>query len=133
MPGRARDDESWRHSTLVTHHMDHPPQVKALVDELYAMLSETGPADYQAMIEAEYALPNEHVKHDPCGSGVVSTIAAPVPGVRALRLTHLVYGGCTEHEIRQDLVARGLGSLAITWVYPPETVLPADDGSLPAG
>lgn len=48
-------------------------------------------------------------------------------GGRTLRLTHLVYGGCTAHEIRQDLVGRGLGSLAITWVYPPDTVL-VDDG-----
>jgi hypothetical protein len=133
MPARAHDEESWRRSTLVTHHMDHPPQVKALVDELYAVLSETGPRDYEAMIEAEYAVAGEHVLHGPCGGGVVSTIAAPVRGERALRLTHLVYGGCTEHEIRQDLIARGLGSLGVTWVYPPDTVLPGEADGLPAG
>jgi hypothetical protein len=113
--------------------MDHPPQVKALVDELYAVLTETGPQDYEAMIEAEYTVPGEQVTHGPCGGGVVSTIAVPVQGERALRLTHLVYGGCTEHEIRQDLVARGLGSLGITWVYPPDTVLRDDGDGLPAG
>jgi hypothetical protein len=131
MPERVHDDGSWRRSTLVTHHMDHPPQVKALVDELYAMLSATGSHDYEAMIEGEYALPGEHVSHGRCGGGVVTAIAAPVRGERLLRLTHLVYGGCTEHEIRQDLVARGLGSLGVTWVYPPDTVLPGDAGELP--
>jgi hypothetical protein len=113
--------------------MDHPPQVKALVDELYAILTETGSSDYAATIEAEYAVPGEQVTHRRYGDGVVSTIAVPVQGTRTLRLTHLVYGGCTEHQIRQDLVARGLGSLAITWVYPPDTVLTGEPGSLPPG
>jgi hypothetical protein len=133
MPPTAHDDEEWRRSNLVTHHMDHPPQVKALVDELYAMLRANGPSDYEAMIVAEYAVPGEHVTHSRCGEGLVSAIAGPVPGTKALRLTHLVYGGCTEHQIREDLVARGLGSLGITWVYPPETVLPTDPGELPPG
>ena len=118
---------------MIALHIDHAPQVKALVDELYAVLSETGRPDYEAMIEGEYAVPGEHVTHDSYGDGVVSAIASPVAGTRTLRLTHLVYGGCTEHQIRQDLVARGLGSLPITWVYPPDTVLPGDAGSLPAG
>jgi hypothetical protein len=121
MPERARDDESWRRSTLVTQHMDHPPQVKALVDELYATLSEKGRDDYEALIEGEYAVSGEHVTHRSYGDGMLSTIATPVLGGKTMRLTHLVYGGCTEHQIRQDMVARGLGSLAITWVYPPET------------
>lgn len=127
MPVRARDDESWRRSTLITSHLDHPPQVKAIVDELYATLSERGRRGYEAMITAEYTGCGERVTYDPCGGGVLGTIAAPVNGGRTLRLTHLVYGGCTAHEIRQDLVGRGLGSLAITWVYPPDTVL-VDDG-----
>ena len=127
MPARAGDDESWRRSTLITPHLDHPPQVKAIVDELYATLSEPGRGGYEAMIAAEYARPGEQVTFDPCGAGVLGMIAARVNGGRTLRLTHLVYGGCTAHEIRQDLVTRGLGSLAITWVYPPDTVL-VDDG-----
>lgn len=117
---------------MITHHMDHPPQVKALVDELYAMLSAKGRGDYETMIEAEYAGPGEQITHHQCGDGVLSAIAAPGRGERTPFLTHLVYGGCTAHQIRQDLVARGLGSLGITWVYPPDTVL-TDDDSLPAG
>jgi len=127
MPARAPDDESWRRSTLITHHLDHPPQVKALVDELYEMLSENGRRDYETMIAAEYAGPGERVEHHPYGDGVLSMIAQPMPEGETMRLTHLVYGGCTAHQIRQDLVTRGLGSLAITWVYPPETALADDD------
>lgn len=128
MSWRAPDDESWRRSTLITHHLDHPPQVKALVDELYATLSENGRRDYETMIAAEYAGPDEQVEHHSFGGGVLSVIARPMRDAETLRLTHLVYGGCTAHEIRQDLVARGLGSLAITWVYPPDTVLLEEDG-----
>ena len=43
---RAHDDESWRRSTLITQHMDHPPQVKALVDELYETLSGVGTLEH---------------------------------------------------------------------------------------
>lgn len=128
MSWRAPDDESWRRSTLITHHLDHPPQVKALVDELYATLSENGRRDYEAMIAAEYAGPGERVEHYSCGGGVLSMIAQPVRDAETMRLTHLIYGGCTTHQIRQDLVGRGLGSLAITSVYPPGTALPGDDG-----
>ncbi|MGW4393995.1 hypothetical protein ACWEHA_01800 [Amycolatopsis nivea] len=127
MSWRAPADESWRRSTLITHHRDHPPQVKALVDELYATLSENGRRAYETMIEREYAGPGEQVEHYPWGGGELSLIALPVHGTDEMRLTHLVYGGCTPHQIRQDLVSRGLGALAITWVYPPETVLPGDD------
>lgn len=123
---RAHDDESWRRSTLITPHLDHPPQVKAIVDELYATLSEQGRRGYEAMITAEYTERGEQVTYDPCGTGVLATIAVPARGGTGLRLTRLVYGGCTAHEIRQDLVARGLGSLAITWVYPPDTVMVED-------
>ncbi|MBE1494078.1 hypothetical protein H4696_001178 [Amycolatopsis lexingtonensis] len=128
MAWRAPEDESWRRSTLITHHRDHPPQVKALTDELYATLSENGRRDYENMIAAEYAGPGERVEHHRCGDGVLTMIAEPIRGTGAMRLTHLVYGGCTTHQIRQDLVARGLGSLAITRVYPPEATLPEDDG-----
>lgn len=124
---RAHDDESWRRSTLITQHMDHPPQVKALVDELYETLAAPGRGGYEAMITGEYAEPGEQVAYRSCGGGVLATIAMPERGRRTLRLTHLVYGGCTTHEIRQDLVARGLGSLAITWVYPPDAVLDTED------
>lgn len=116
-------DGSWRHSTLITHHLDHPPRVKAIDDELYALLGENGRSGYEAAIEAEYAVPGEEVEHHACGDGVLSLITDP----RTRRLTHLVYGGCTAHQIRRDLVDRGLGSLGITWVYPPETVLAEAD------
>ncbi|WIY00481.1 hypothetical protein QRX60_41555 [Amycolatopsis mongoliensis] len=127
MSSRAHDDGSWRRSTLITHHLDHPPQVKALVDELYATLSENGSQDYETLIEAEYAGPGEQVEHYSFGDGVLSLVALPTRDAGTLRLTRLVYGGCTTHQIRQDLVARGLGSLAITWVYPPDAALAGDD------
>ncbi len=104
---------------MITHHLDHPPQVKAIEDELYAVLGENGRSGYEAAIEAEYAVPGEEVEHHTCGDGVLTLITAP----DTRRLTHLVYGGCTVHQIRRDLVDRGLGSLGITWVYPPETAL----------
>jgi len=119
----AREDGSWRRSTLITHHIDHPPQVKALDDELYATLLANGREGYEALVEAEYAAPGEQTRHHACGDGVLSVITDPA----TMRLTHLVYGGCTTHQIRQDLVERGLGSLSITWVYPPDTDLPGDD------
>lgn len=97
--------------------------MKAIDDELYAMLGENGRSGYEAAIEAEYALPGEEVDHHAFGDGVLSLITDP----RTRRLTHLVYGGCTAHQIRRDLVDRGLGSLGITWVYPPKTVLDDDD------
>lgn len=128
MSWRAPDDESWRRSALITHHRDHPPQVKALVDELYATLSENGRHGYETMIAAEYAAAGERVEHYSCGDGVLTMIAMPVRDSETMRLTHLVYGGCTAHQIRQDLVSRGLGALAITWVYPPEADLPEDGG-----
>ncbi|WP_340686748.1 hypothetical protein LCL61_11070 [Amycolatopsis coloradensis] len=102
------------------------PQVKVLVDELYAALSEDGLGAYEAMIEAEYAGPHEHVEHHPCGDGVLSLMAEPTRDPKRMRLTHLVYGGCTTHQVRQDLIGRGLGSLGITWVYPPEADLSED-------
>ncbi|MFI7117418.1 hypothetical protein [Amycolatopsis sp. NPDC049868] len=123
MSRRSHDDGSWRRSTLITHHRDHLPQVKVLVDELYATLTANGRGEYEAMIEAEYAGPHEHVEHHLCGEGVLSLMAEPIRGSKRTRLTHLVYGGCTTHEVRQDLIARGLGSLGITWVYPPEADL----------
>ncbi|MFK0246040.1 hypothetical protein ACIQUM_15170 [Amycolatopsis azurea] len=123
MSGRSQDDGSWRRSTLVTRHRDHLPQVKVLVDELYATLSANGRGEYEAMIEAEYAGPHERVEHHVCGEGVLSLMAEPVRGSERTRLTHLVYGGCTPHQVRQDLIARGLGSLGFTWVYPPEADL----------
>lgn len=126
MTGRTHGDGSWRRSTLITHHIDHPPQVKALVDDLYATLTDTGYHDYEAAIEAEYATAHERVEHYSCGDGVLSVIGVPDPGEGTLRPTHLIYGGCTTHQIRQDLVRRGLGSLGITWVYPPEDV-PLDE------
>lgn len=116
-------DGSWRHSTLITHHLDHPPRVKAIDDELYAVLCENGRTGYEAAIEAEYAVAGEGVEHHSLGDGVLSLITNPA----TMRLTHLVYGGCTVHQIRRDLVDRGLGSLAITWVYPPETTLADGD------
>ncbi|MFD8496774.1 hypothetical protein [Amycolatopsis sp. NPDC059657] len=127
MRARTSADASWRHSNSITHHMDHPPRVKALVDDLYAQLSQRGRRDYEAMIEAEYTTPDERVTHTRCGDGLLSTIVRPMRGDRSPRLTHLVYGGCTAHQIRQDLVARGLGSLPITWVYPPETIMTSDE------
>ncbi len=123
MSWRSHDEGSWRRSNLVTHHRDHAPQVKVLVDELYATLSENGRSGYEDMIEAEYAGPHERVEHHRCGDGVLSLIAEPAPGPEGMRLTHLVYGGCTAHQVRQDLVSRGLGSLGLTWVYPPEADL----------
>jgi hypothetical protein len=120
-------DGSWRRSTLITHHIDHPPQVKGLVDELFETLIQGGRGDYEAKIEAEYASPGERVRHYDYGDGVLSLIAVPGPDADTMHLTHLVYGGCTTHQIRQDLVERGLGSLGITWVYPPDAVLPDDD------
>ncbi|WP_328615221.1 hypothetical protein OHS18_47225 [Amycolatopsis sp. NBC_00355] len=128
MSWRAPDDESWRRSTLITHHRDHPPQVKALVDELYETLSEKGRRYYETMIAAEYAGDGERVEHHSCGDGVLTMIAMPMRDTETMPLTHLIYGGCTTHQIRQDLIARGLGALAITSVYPPETDLPEDGG-----
>ncbi|QWF77926.1 hypothetical protein [Amycolatopsis sp. CA-230715] len=128
MAEKAREDGSWRRSTLITHHIDHPPQVKALVDELYATLTDAGHQDYEAAIEAEYATAHERVEHYSYGDGMLSLVGAPEPGRGGIHLTHLIYGGCTAHQIRQDLVHRGLGSLGITWVYPPEDTLP-DDGT----
>ncbi|WP_037305815.1 hypothetical protein [Amycolatopsis orientalis] len=121
--GKSQGDGSWRRTNLITHHRDHLPQVKVLVDELYATLSENGRRDYEAMIKGEYAGPHEHVEHHAYGDGLLSLIAEPTRDPQRMRLTHLVYGGCTAHQVRQDLVSRGLGSLGITWVYPPEADL----------
>ena len=124
MSWRSHDDGSWRRSNLVTHHRDHLPQVKVLVDELYATLSENGNSESEAMIKAEYAGPHERIEHHPCGDGVLSLITGPTRDPKRMRLTHLIYGGCTTHQVRQDLIGRGLGSLGITRVYPPEADLP---------
>lgn len=97
---------------------------------MFETLTEPGRRDYEAMITGEYAAPGEQVTYGSCGAGVLGTIAVPVRGRRRSRLTHLVYGGCSAREIRQDLVARGLGSLGITWVYPPDAVLDGEAGSL---
>lgn len=118
-----RADATWRRSAMITPHLDHPPQVKALVDELYLELAESASPGYEAMVEAEYAGHDERVLHDRCGGGRVSVFVSPAHGRTPRRLTHLIYGGCTAHEIRQDLVRRGWGSLGITWVYPPDTVM----------
>ncbi|MFD8496029.1 hypothetical protein [Amycolatopsis sp. NPDC059657] len=90
--------------------MTPPTRVKALAGDLYALLSEMGTRDYEALIEAEYATPSDLVTHARSGDGLVSTITRPS------RPTLLIYGGCTAAQIRQDLAARGLGSPPITWV-----------------
>lgn len=92
MAEKAREDGSWRRSTLITHHIDHPPQVKALVDELYATLTDAGHQDYEAAIEAEYATAHERVEHYSYGDGMLSLVGAPEPGRGGIHLTHLIYG-----------------------------------------
>lgn len=126
---RKNADARWRRSAMITRHIDHPPQVKVLVDELYLRLQATNPPGYQALIEAEYASAGDDVSRERCGRGYVSKFLARAHGSAPRHLTHLVYGGCTDHEIRQDLVARGWGSLAMTWVY-PSNAEPADDDDL---
>jgi hypothetical protein len=62
--------------------LDHPPQVEALVDELYETLSEPGRRGYEAMITGEYvpgALLHLGVGHAAQGGGEVPGTAIGCP------------------------------------------------------
>ncbi|MBA8932096.1 hypothetical protein BC739_009355 [Kutzneria viridogrisea] len=109
--------------TVIARHIDHAPEVKALVDELFGMLAAGGGQDYRDAIAAEYCRPGQQITHRRVGDGVLSVVTDPPRGQRPGRVTHLVYGHCTSKQIRADLVARGLGSLPIVSVYPPAVLL----------
>ena len=114
---------------MIALHIDHAPQVKALVDELYLKLTENGVNEYQRAIEAEYRSAGQRIEHSSLGHGFVSVITSAPRGGRPSWVTHLVYGNCTTAHIREDLISRGLGSLPITRVYPWRTVLVTDDST----
>jgi len=112
---------------VIALHIDHAPQVKALVDELYLKLAENGVNEYQSAIEAEYRSVGQRIEHRSLGHGFLSVITSVARGDLPSYITHLVYGNCTTAHIRENLVARGLGSLPITRVYPWRTVLVTDE------
>jgi hypothetical protein len=114
---------------VIALHIDHAPQVKALVDELYLKLAENGINEYQSAIEAEYGSAGQRIEHCALGQGFLSVITSAARGDRPSCVTHLIYGHCTTAHIRENLIARGLGSLPITRVYPWRTVLVADDST----
>ena len=111
---------------MIALHLDHAPQVKELVDELYLKLAENGINEYRSAIEAEYRCVGQSVEHRSLGHGFLSVITSAAHGDLPSYVTHLVYGNCTTAHIRENLIARGLGSLPITRVYPWRTVLVAD-------
>ncbi|GDY32236.1 hypothetical protein [Gandjariella thermophila] len=104
-----------------------PPRVKWLVDALYQQLVAGGIQGYGEALLHEYGQPGEVITHLGLGNGMVSLITWPARAGEPERLTHLVYGGCTPTEVRADLLARGLGGLAVVEVHPPDADLEEDE------
>jgi hypothetical protein len=100
-----------------------PPRAKWLVDTLYQQLVADGIHDYGEALLREYGKTGEVISHLGVGNGMVSMITWPAMAGEPERLTHLVYGGCTPTEVRADLLARGLGGLAVVEVYPADADL----------
>jgi hypothetical protein len=115
------------HDQVIAHHMDHAPQVKALVDELYEALSASGRQNYENAIEAEYCTGNEEIRHRRIGDGVVSVVRCIAHDGAPGHVIDLIYGNFSTQQIREDLVAHGVGFLPIVRVYPSHAVLPAED------
>lgn len=97
------------------------------MDTLYQQLVAGGIREYGDALLREYGQPGEVIAHLGLGNGTVSMITWPAMADRPERLTHLVYGGCTTTEVRADLLARGLGGLAVIEVYPPDAELDDED------
>lgn len=114
-------------TVLGRHRRERTPHAKRLVDELYDQLLAGGMESYGETLLREYGRPGEMVTHSGVGNGVVSMIAWPALGGEPERLTHLIYGGCTITEVRSDLLARGLGGLAVAEVYPADAELDDED------
>lgn len=112
---------------LGRHRRTRAPHAKWLVDDLYAQLTANGVDNYGDVLLQQYGQPGELIAHVGLGNGLVSMITWPALDGEPERLTHLVYGGCTRAEVRADLLARGLGGLAVVEVYPPDANLDDED------
>ncbi|KAA2261494.1 hypothetical protein F0L68_17105 [Solihabitans fulvus] len=102
------------------------PEVKLLDERLYVQLAPESD-DFQATLLAEYGRPGQVATRHDFRWGTLTAIAFPAAPERPEWITHLVFGGCTEPQAREHLVAIGLGGAPITTVYPPG--VPIEGGS----
>lgn len=103
------------------------PAVKLLSESLVRQLSAGGADSYGELLLAEYGHPDQVIEHHDVVNGRLSVIRFPARPGRPEWITHLIYAGLTEAQVREHLVSLGLGSVEISPVYPP-TAAPTLEG-----